>query len=161
MYAGAPLALGAFRKRIPDVERPYRLPAAFILSPLAFIVANLIILWTGWETDWKLGLCIILGYIIIVLNRVLKLNSTPVHFNWKSAQWLFPYLIGMGLIIYLSDWNPSGPNLFPFGIDILVTAVFSLVIYYWAVNTSVPKDGILEMAEETAAIAESSEMPLA
>ena len=28
MYAGAPLALGVFRSRLPDAERPYRLPAA-------------------------------------------------------------------------------------------------------------------------------------
>src|SRR3954452_2029365 len=28
MYAGAPLSLGAFRRRLPDADRPYRLPAA-------------------------------------------------------------------------------------------------------------------------------------
>ena len=51
----APLSLGAFRRRLPDANRPYRLPAAGVLSPLAFIIANLIIMWTGWDTVWKLG----------------------------------------------------------------------------------------------------------
>ncbi|WP_204249294.1 APC family permease [Frondihabitans sp. PAMC 28766] len=163
MYAGAPLALGAFRKRLPNLERPYRMPAAVILSPLAFIVADEIILWSGWTVVWKLGLAIVLGYIIIVLNRVFRLNSTPVHFNWKAAYWLFPYLIGMGVIVYLSDFNetasgaPHGPQLIPFGWDILVTAIWSLIIYYWAVNTSQTTEQIEAAAEETQAIAEDVE----
>ncbi|RKR76385.1 APC family permease [Frondihabitans australicus] len=157
MYAGAPLALGAFRKRLPDVERPFRLPGAMILSPLAFIVANLIILWTGWVTDVKLGACIVLGFIIIGLNRLFKGNSTPVHLNWRAAQWLFPYLVGMALIVYLSDWNPTGPNIFPFGIDILVTAVFSVIIYFWAVQTSLSTGEILVLVEETQVHAEEVE----
>ena len=40
MYAGAPLSLGVFRRRLPDAERPYRLPLAGVLSPLAFVVAE-------------------------------------------------------------------------------------------------------------------------
>ena len=31
MYAGAPLALGVFRNRLPEAERPYRLPGASVL----------------------------------------------------------------------------------------------------------------------------------
>ena len=65
MYAGAPLALGVFRRRLPDAERPYRLPGARVLSPLAFVVANLLILWSGWTTDWKLGVAILIGYVIL------------------------------------------------------------------------------------------------
>src|ERR1700748_1715765 len=42
MYAGAPLSLGAFRGQIPEIERPYRLPAANVLAPLAFIIADLL-----------------------------------------------------------------------------------------------------------------------
>ena len=72
MYGGAPLSLGAFRRRLPHADRPYRLPAAGILSPLAFIIANLIILWTGWDTDWKLGVSILIGYAILVANRVFR-----------------------------------------------------------------------------------------
>jgi amino acid transporter len=160
MYAGAPLAFGAFRKRIPNADRPFRLPGGAILSPIAFIVANWIILWTGWLTDYKLGICILIGLAIIVVTRVFKLNPTPVHFNWKAAQWLFPYLIGLGLIVFLSDWNQdangtiAGPDWLPFGWDMAVTAAFSLIIYYWAVNTSVDTQGILTIAEETSAHAE-------
>ncbi|MCU1529416.1 MAG: family permease [Frondihabitans sp.] len=168
MYAGAPLALGAFRKRIPEVERPYRLPAAHILSPIAFIIANEIILWSGWTTVWKLGICVIIGFIIIALNVLLKLNPTPVHLNWKSATWLFPYLIGMGLIVFLSDFNtdptsgkPAGPQLIGFGWDILVVAIFSLIIYFWAINSAVSADTIRQMADEQSLEAEEATTALA
>src|ERR1035438_5526120 len=42
MYAFAPVSLYALRKRDPDRLRPYRLPAYRILSPAAFVSANLI-----------------------------------------------------------------------------------------------------------------------
>ena len=70
MYAGAPLSLGAFRQ--PPARRRAPVPAARrarILAPLAFVVANLLILWSGWTTDWKLGVAILIGYAILIANR--------------------------------------------------------------------------------------------
>src|SRR3954470_5690073 len=68
MYAGAPLSFGVFRRRLPNAERPWRLPFGEVGSPLAFIVANFIILWTGWNTDWKLGFAILLGYVLLAAH---------------------------------------------------------------------------------------------
>src|SRR3954467_14271324 len=106
MYAGAPLSLGAFRRRLPHAERPYRLPAAGVLSPLAFVVSGLIILWSGWTTDWKLGIAILLGYLILAISRILHLNSHHPVLQWRSASWLPVYLVGLGLITYLSPYGP-------------------------------------------------------
>src|SRR5881227_3692794 len=92
MYAGAPLALGVFRRRLPNAERPWRLPAAGVLSPLAFIVAGLNILWSGWDTDWKLGLAILLGYLILGLTRLFNLNTHNPVMQWRAAVWLPVYL---------------------------------------------------------------------
>ena len=47
MYAGAPLAMGAFRRQVPEADRPYRVPAGGVVSPLAFIIANMLIYWSG------------------------------------------------------------------------------------------------------------------
>ena len=149
MYGGAPLSLGAFRRRLPNADRPYRLPAAEILSPVAFIIANLIILWTGWETVWKLGVSILIGYAILVANRVFHLNEHKPTLDWKAASWLIPYLIGMGLIVYLSDFGPKGDDaLIGFGWDALVVAAWSLFIYYWAMNVALSTEQIEEMLAE-------------
>ncbi|WP_329002030.1 APC family permease [Kribbella sp. NBC_00709] len=148
MYAGAPLSLGVFRRRLPDAHRPYRLPGANWLSPLAFVVANLLILWSGWMTDWKLGVAILLGYVILIANRVFKLNPIMPQLDLRAAQWLPAYLIGMGLIVYLSDFGPLKHPWFPLWWDMLVTAVFSLVIYFWALAVALPAEQIQQMVDQ-------------
>ena len=147
MYAGAPLALGVFRNRLPDAERPYRLPAARVLSPLAFAVANLLILWSGWTTDWKLGVAILLGYVILTLNHVLKLNPTRPQFEVRSAVWLPVYLIGMGLIVYFSDFGPTANPVFPLWWDMVAVAAFSVAIYFWALRVALPASKIEALIE--------------
>jgi len=138
MYAGAPLALGVLRTRLPEAERPYRLPAARVLAPLAFAVANLLILWSGWTTDWKLGVAIVIGYVILTVNRLFKLNPITPEFEVRSAVWLPVYLVGMGLTVYLSDFGPIAHPWFPLWWDIAAVATFSLAIYYWAIRVGLP-----------------------
>src|SRR3954468_22174877 len=159
MYAGAPLSLGVFRKRMPNADRPYRLPAAGILSPLAFIVSGLIILWSGWATDWKLGVAILLGYVILGVSRAFHLNSHKPVLQWRSAQWLPVYLIGLGVIVYLSPYGPMKTPVLPLWWDMAVTTVFSLVIYYWALAVALPTATIEEMINEVV-VPEEEAIPL-
>jgi amino acid transporter len=142
MYAGAPLSFGVFRDRLPDAARPYRAPAGGVLAPLAFIVANLLILWSGWTTDWKLGVAILIGYVILIANRLFKLNPTAPLLDFKAAQWLPVYLVGMGLIVYLSDFGPLKNPIFPLWWDMVAVAAFSLVVFYWALRVALPADRI-------------------
>jgi amino acid transporter len=151
MYAGAPLALGVFRARLPDTERPYRLPAAPVLAPLAFVVANLLILWSGWTTDWKLGVAILIGYVILTANRVFKLNPTTPQFELRSASWLPVYLLGMGAIVYLSDFGPTAHPWFPLWWDMLAVAAFALAIFYWALRVALPTEDIQRLVDRGAA----------
>src|SRR5207248_8496594 len=122
MYAGAPLSFGVFRRRLPDAERPYRAPVGSVLAPVAFVVANLLILWSGWTTDWKLGISILIGYILLAGTRILGLNSTAPQLDLRAAQWLPPYLIGMGLIVYQTDAGPLKHPRLPPGADLHVLA---------------------------------------
>ena len=146
MYAGAPLSLGVFRRRLPDAERPYRLPWAAVLSPFAFFVANLIILWSGWTTDWKLGIAILIGYAILAISRIFHLNDKPPVLNWHAAVWLPPYLIGMGVIVYSSTFGPQG--WIPLWWDMVVVGAFSLVIYFWAMQVGLASEQIETMISE-------------
>src|SRR5581483_6311580 len=148
MYAGAPLAFGVFRRRLPDAERPWRAPAGPVLAPLAFVVANLLILWSGWDTDWRLGVAIAIGYVILAATRVFRLNSQSPQLDLKAASWLPFYLVGMGAIVYLSDFGPMKSPVFPLWWDIVAVAVFSLVIYYWAIAVALPRDRIEQMIGE-------------
>lgn len=148
MYAGAPLSLGVFRRRLPDAVRPYRLPLASVLCPLAFVVAGFIILWSGWTTDWKLGVSIVIGYAILFANRVFHLNERSPELDWRAASWLPVYLVGMGLIVYFSDFGPTKSPIFPLWWDMVAVAAFSLVIYYWAMAVALPREKIEAMIAE-------------
>jgi len=136
MYAGAPLSMGAFREQIPDHHRPYRMPGAKVLAPIAFIIANLIIYWSGFTTLWKLGIAMIVGYVLIGI--FMSMDPQRPKLEWRSAQWLVPYLIVMGLLSWLGSFGGRGD--IPFGLDLLCVAVWSLVIYYWAIATRLPAE---------------------
>jgi amino acid transporter len=145
MYAGAPLALGVFRNRLPQAVRPYRMGGATVLSPVAFILANYIIMWSGWTTVWKLGVAILIGYVLIAFNALGNLNPIKPTWNLKAASWLPVYLIGTGLLTYGSAW---GNMVHPwFGSndvwwDLAILGAFSLVIYYWAMAVALPAEDI-------------------
>ena len=149
MYGGGPLSLGAFRRRLPDADRPYRMPAAEFFSPLAFVITSEIILFSTWETDWKLGVSILIGYAILVINRVFHMNPHKPTLDWKAASWLLPYLVVMGLIVYLSSFGHDEKNpVIPFGWDMAAAAVWSLVVYYWAMAVALSTEQIEEMIGE-------------
>ena len=156
MYAGAPLSLGAFRGQVPDANRPYRLAGASVLAPLAFIVANLLIYWSGFEVVWKLGIVLVIGYVIIGLCMVFDKQRPPIQI--KSATWLPVWLIGLGIISWLGQFSgaasgdkhplpPTNTSTIPFWWDIVAVAVWSLIVYYWAMYTKLPREEMLELVD--------------
>ena len=155
MYAGAPLAMGALRKRLPQAERPYKVPGAVVMAPLAFIVANLLIYWSGFETLWKLGVAIILGYVAILMYTADRPELKAI--DWARSAWIGAYLLGMGLISWQGDYGPQNTGRIKFPWDILVVAAFSLAIYYWALASSLTTEEIEETIAEQAAPAEPEE----
>ncbi len=103
MYAGAPLSVGAFRGQVPEANRPYRMPAAWLLAPAAFAVADLLIYWSGFEVIWKLGVVLIIGYVVIGIFMAFDPQRPPL--DWKSAIWLPVWLIGMGIISWQGQYS--------------------------------------------------------
>jgi len=154
MYAGAPLAMGAFRRQIPDTHRPYKMPGAVVLGPIAFIIANLIIYWSGFETIWKLGICIVIGYVLI--GAFMAFDSQRPPLEWKSGIWLPFYLIGMGIISWQGQFSggavlpPLNTGHIHFWWDMGVVALFSLAIYYWAMATRLPREEMLALVNRQA-----------
>jgi hypothetical protein len=82
---------------------------------------------------------------------VFKLNPTTPEFEIRSAVWLPVYLVGMGLIVYLSDFGPMAHPWFPLWWDMLAVAVFSLAIFVWAMRVALPTDKIERLVTRGAA----------
>jgi amino acid transporter len=157
-YGLQPISLTALRRQAPDLARPYRLQFAEIIAPAAFIIANLIIYWSGWDTDWRLGIAVLLGFILLALNGLLAPADRKPSIEWKAAYWIVPYLAGLIVLSFIGAKDFGGRGLIPFGWDALVVAVFSLVIYVWAVSQRLPdetaKKYITELGAEMEAEAE-------
>jgi amino acid transporter len=145
-YAAAPLAFGALRRQEPDRPRPYRLPGGDLLAPLGFIVANLIVYWSGWKTDWKLFAAILLGFALLAVSYLSKANPDRPPLDWKPCLWLWPYLAGMALISWLGQFD--GRELIPFWWDMLLVAAFSLAIYALAMRVRLPAPRVREYSGE-------------
>ena len=163
MYAGAPLSVGAFRRQVPDANRPYRMPAASFLNPAAFVVACLLIYWSGFLVVWKLGVVLVIGYILIGISMATDKQRPPL--DWKSAVWLPVWLLGMGIISWQGQYDggavapPVNTGNIPFWWDMLIVAVFGLIIYYWAMATKLPREEMLALVERQAAHGEEPEVP--
>ncbi len=149
MYAGAPLSLGALRKQVPDAPRPYRVPGASVLSPLAFVIAGLIIYYSGFQIIWKLGITLVIGYVLIGIWMIYDKQRPPL--DWKAGSWLPVYLIGMGIISWMGQFGPDNTARIPFGWDMLIVAVFSLIIYYWAQAVRNPTEEVLNLVARQSA----------
>ena len=163
MYAGAPLSLGAFRRQIPEAPRPYRMQAAWFLAPAAFVVADLLIYWSGFEVVWKLGIVLLIGYALIGISMAFDPQRPPL--DWKSAVWLPAWLIGMGLISWQGQYSgggvaaPVNTGHIGFWWDMLIVAGFSLAIYYWAMYTRLPREETLLLVNRQAGEQELPEAP--
>jgi amino acid transporter len=151
-YSMAPLALGALRRQEPDRSRPFKLPAGGVLSPLAFCVAGLVLLFSGWAVVWKLIVAILLGFILLAISSATSKPEDRPKLDWWGAAWLWPYIIGMGVISYLSSFSTSTSSKVPlldlkgpvndlhFGVDVAVTVVFCLLIYALAMRVRLPAE---------------------
>jgi amino acid transporter len=157
MYAAAPLSLGALRKAKPDLAKLYTLPYGTVVIPLAFVCANLVVYWAGWNTYSTLMLVLIIGYIIMAVSRMTHSNKNQPKIDWGAAPWILTYFVGLGFISFFGSFGTSaiiggvgpfsgvwvgGDGRLPLWWDILVVAVFSLVIYFWAVSSRLPEEEI-------------------
>jgi amino acid transporter len=157
MYAGAPLSVGAFRRQVPDANRPYRMPASGFLNPAAFVVACLLIYWSGFLVIWKLGIVLVIGYVLMGISMAFDKQRPPLE--WKSAVWLPVWLIGMGIISWQGQYGPGNTGNIPFWWDMLIVAVFGVAIYYWAMATRLPREEMLALVERQGARGEEPEVP--
>ena len=132
------------------------------------ILANEIILWSGWDTIYKLFISVAIGYLVLGGNRLLNLNPIKPELHLRSAAWLPLYFIGMLVITWQSKtfdvsnsiykdagWgSPKNPAL-PFGLDMALVAVLSLIVYYWAQSVALPKETMEAMIDEVVVAEES------
>jgi amino acid transporter len=140
MYAYAPVSLSALRNRDPERPRPYRLPAHKVIAPIAFIFANLIVYWSGFEAAWKIGLAIVAGLIIFGITIALKSPADRPILDWTASVWIWPWYAGLIVLSKLGRYG--GSNTLPNWWDLVIVAAFSLLVYFFAVNIAMSSEQV-------------------
>jgi amino acid transporter len=139
-YGVGPVVLMTLRKTLPISQhpRPFTLAGATAISGLAFIISNLIIYWSGLKTDsWLFGMLAV--FFIIYLAYEIVMGDGIAQLNWRGTWWLIPYFLGMWLLAYLGPKDLVGGNdSIPYPLDLLVVAVFSVVILLLAIASGMP-----------------------
>src|SRR5580700_117842 len=105
MYAMAPLALAGLRKKDPDRPRGYKLPAAWLLSPLAFICANIVVYVSGYSTIFWMEMFVAVGFILFGIYQATLPADKRTILDFRSATWLLPWLVSILVIAWLGRYN--------------------------------------------------------
>ncbi len=138
MYAFAPVSLAALHRVDSDRPRSYRAPMPRVVLPAAFCSANLIMYWGGFDTNWKLGLAVLLGLVLFAVGAARR--RTGVAGTIRNALWVGPWLGGHVVLGLVGRYGAGARNILPDWIDIVVVLAFALAIFYWAVSLALTKE---------------------
>ena len=136
-YAAAALSVPILRKTKPEAHRPFKLPAAKVVTGLGFILATLMVYWASWPWTFLGGILMLIGFPLFLLIRTHNLE-------FKRTAWIWAYIIGIMVVSYLGDTNFTYNNFLPFGpqgiitmpYDMILLTIFAIVIYAWAYFTN-------------------------
>ena len=142
-YALAPIACGALRINAPDLPRPFRVSGLEIISPLTFIIASLIVYWSGWSViRWLYPIELLLFVTYVLASGKVPTEHVSLQQQVKSSLWLVAYYILTMIISYLGSFGGKGILTSPW--DVVAMGIVALVCYYWAMKTCLPKANITE-----------------
>jgi amino acid transporter len=180
MYSFAPVAAVSLRKSDPDRARPYRAPILSVIAPFSFVVSGFIIYWSGTANNIKIDAAVVFFLILYVIARRIDPNQEPL--NFRAGAWAIPWIVGLTIFsIFGGSYVggiTTGPNgtgssggfetflgikigvHLPFWWDLGAIAVFSLIVFYFAVNSRLGPEQVQEHAEAAAADAGQEELDL-
>lgn len=121
-YIMGGISLAVLRRHAPELNRPFKLPAASITAPLATLAAGLIVYWSGFTTLFyvftgiTLGLPLFFGYYAY---KVLKVNKTI-----SALIGIIDFVVSLGIAIYF--FNATS------GLTTVNNTAFSIYIVIYA-----------------------------
>lgn len=145
-FGSGPLALVAMRCSLPKQARPFRLPGGWAIPFLAFFSSNLIVYWSGWDTNWKLFVAVLLGFVVFGIHEFVRSGHTPPK-DYRAGFWVLPWLGGLAVLSYLGSYpEPSAHagnlGLMSFESSFPIIAVFSALIFWLAYALRLPTDRV-------------------
>ncbi|UNZ20958.1 APC family permease [Streptomyces sp. 891-h] len=152
-FGCGPLVLLAMRKQLPEQPRPFTLGK--LGPPVAFIAlwsTNLIVYWTGWDTNWKLFVAIVLGYILMAVHHATSKREMPA-LDFQHGWWVLVWFAGLALISYLGDYPKKAEGagnlgVLGLGAGAVATLVLSALVIWLALRATLPTARVREILAE-------------
>jgi len=136
-YAVAPITTAALRRTAPGLPRPFRVRGFAVLGPLSFVIAALIVFWSGWKTvSWLLGVQIVL-YVLYVPYRAWRTAERgALAQDVRASLWLVGFYWLMIGVSWLGTFGGKGLVGAPW--DSVLVAGVALGVYAWGARTGLP-----------------------
>ncbi len=150
-YIIGPISAAAFRRTASDLHRPFKLSGMSAIAPLAFIIATLIIYWTGWGIDaWLLGTQIVVWLVYLALSGIMPKDRVPFGQQVRSSVWLVVFYAVLWLLSMLGSSAFGGNGTIHGPYDQILVAIWALISFFWGVSSALPTADIRnEEAEES------------
>lgn len=116
-YLSAGITNTVLRRTSPDLKRPYRTPLLYILAPAGFIIASMLVYFSGWS---------IISFLMLIVN-----GGLPLFVLSPYGRRIFGASISQSVLFSSVYWV-----LF---IILGVVFAFSLLpfVYYWAIFSAI------------------------
>lgn len=145
-YITGPVTLMTFRKLAPDWQRPFRLKAARILAPTAYLLGCLAIYWAKWPTTIEVFGVIGLGLIFYIIYEVRQpMGHQQMIASLKGARWLAFELLWLTVMSLIGSHQFGGSGWVPYPSDFLFVILGSLGCYFLGIH-----DGYFGLETQTA-----------
>ena len=122
-YLAAGITNTSLRKTAPDMERPYKTPFLTVMAPLGFVIASLLVYFSGWSIVSLLLLIVDGGFPIFLLSNYGRKTfgiSLKTASLFSLVYWIIFILIG---IVYALSLLPFFEYFAVFSIVIIVTPI--------------------------------------
>lgn len=146
-YIIGPVSLMVLRRTATGAKRPFRLGGASVIAPVAFVIGSLIVYFTGWATDSKLLIAILIGVVLYLVVSAFPSSTVerPTGQSIKSGLWMVVYLLAMlGMVYFGSSKLNELKNVIPYPLDLVVVIVLSIIFFYWGVASGYRTDDVGE-----------------
>lgn len=123
-YIMGGVGLQVLRRTVPEMRRPFKLPAASIIAPIATVAAILIVYWSGMTTLYFVVSGVLLGiplFYFLYVPEKLGISKTT---SWAIG--VVEFVISLAMAIFAYDYvvvpyTASGGSLTPYQLSTLTT----------------------------------------
>ena len=154
-FGAGPLVWAALRNRLPDHERPFRVPGGHVIPFLAFLSSNLIVYWAGWTTNWKLFIAILIGFGLLGAQAVFARDRMP-RMDFRAGIWILPWLGALAIVSYMGPYGGSATHTLAPGVGAAAIFGISVAIYLAAYHSRLPAERVKELIAENEGDAEAA-----